>query len=187
MASRPKLRKTIKMIEDRGGERWFLEQVAEGRSLNSISSELDCSRWLLYDWMKRPQGDETGKERHERMKRAMAEARKMSAEAHAETAGEILDALVEKDLLTSADVKLASERAGYRRWLAEVRDRETFGKSPDTQVTVVNAGGLHLDALRNRGRVEAGEGEVIEAEVIEDEEPEALEPGEPDDVIGELL
>lgn len=82
---------------------------------------------------------------------ARDEGRKDGAEALADDTRAILDNLVGKEGLTSADVSLAKERVQNLRWHAGVNNPNRFGKQ-DQKVTV-NIGELHLEALRKPLRV----------------------------------
>jgi hypothetical protein len=82
---------------------------------------------------------------------ARDEGRKDGADALADDTRSILEGLVDKEGLTSADVALARERVQNLKWHAGVNNPDRFGKQ-DQQVTV-NIGELHLEALRKPMRV----------------------------------
>lgn len=157
------------------GEEWFFERVADGAAMKDIADDLGCSRPFLYVWLKKGGPDEKARKHG-----LLAEARRRSADAHLEDGQRILDDEADKTVVTSPEVALATQRAGYRRSMAEMRDPDRFGKRSGVQINV-SANELHLDALRARGRVElpAGQPEVIEAEVVAEDEGE-------DDVLAEL-
>lgn len=167
MAGTPKFQLLCKAIEECGGEEYIWERVADGDSMKTIAQSLGFSRGLLYKWINRDK---------ERRRAKLKEARELSADAHAEDAGEVLDDLSEQPGVTSAEVQLANARANYRKWLAGVRNREEYGERQQAGITV-NVGSLHLDALRAAGSMELsppsadgdGEPELLEAEVVDAE------------------
>jgi transposase-like protein len=138
--------------------------VADGESVRKVAARFGVSKHLMYEWLRM---DPSG--RREELFQA---ARKASAEAHADRAGEVLEE-VDPHLATSPMVQLANSRSNYHRWMAEVRDRDTFGNKPAAVVNV-SLGALHLDALRQAGSVpvltavELPAGAVVEADVVEE-------------------
>lgn len=75
------------------------------------------------------------------------DARRESAEALAERAGEVYG---DEAPVTSADAKWRHDLSGYWRWLAETRDPSIRQAGVNVNVDV---GSLHLDALRTSGRM----------------------------------
>lgn len=143
--SRPFLQSVNKRIEEMGGDDWIFEQIADGVPMKKIAEQVGCSRPYLYNWRDQKPHKEARRER-------WAEAMKASAESQAEDAGVILDELAESPgLLIPVDVQLAQARSKYRQWLAEVRDKETFGGGKSGPAVVLNIHALHLDALRQVG------------------------------------
>jgi hypothetical protein len=163
MASREVLHRLARDIEAAGGEDAVFERVAAGEPMRRIMESFGVSRTMFYRWR---DIEGKGSESSERRKLKMEEALKVSADAHAEDAGEILDTAGEDLALTSPGATIAQARAKYRQWLAGVRNRETFGDSPKAHIEV-SIGGLHLDALRVRGRVEHEEPNELEGAVEE--------------------
>jgi len=139
MSGRALLRKVSKAIEDFGGDEWFMDRVASGARMDEIADEIGlCSRPYLYNWIKAG-----GEKRQE----AYKEARRFSSYAKDEEGEKIL-ADCKAD--TAQEVTLASSRAKYCQWQAEVRNRAEFGsKAGDVNVNL-SVGALHLDALRLR-------------------------------------
>ena len=161
------------------GETYFFGRVAAGVKMGDLAEQLGVSRPWLYTWMK------SGGRRAER-ERAYAEAKRFAAEYHAEAAGQVLEA-VEGDP-TSAQVSLAGRRSDYHRWMAEVKDRETFGPKGQEVNLQIDLGQLHIQALTEV----AGEWEDAPVEVVTEPEPvEALPAPDPEpdqgDVPSEVL
>lgn len=166
MAGRPFLQMVEDRIERMGGEdEVVFERIAEGVPIREVVADLGCSRSFLYRWR-----DAKG---HKERRRAKWEAAvKASAHALAEDSAVPLEELARNsEGLTNAEVSLAKARSEYRRWLASVRDRDTYGEAKQEAVQVnLSIGQLHLDALRQRGsmhrvrQLEAGE--AREAELI---------------------
>jgi hypothetical protein len=172
MAGKPVLRKLEKWIKDRGGDRWVLDQIADGVAVGKIAAQVDLpghgaiSRPLLYEW----------RNRSEDRKQGWAAAMKDAAHAHAEKAGECWEDLPEDP--TTGQVQKARGMSEYRRWLAGHRNEEYAAQKQGAGL-VVNVGTLHLDALRQAGhvtpavdrrRLEAA-AEVIDVEVEVEVEP----------------
>jgi hypothetical protein len=161
--SRPVLRALIAAIAAKGAEfdvrgiEWFCAQVADGQSMKSIGAQFNVSRNFLYSYLNQG-GDE--------YRRLYQKARRMSAEAHAEDALQMVD---DADEQSPAGVSKAREQAKIRLWMAERYDREQFGTKVD--MNVLQVGELHLDALRKGGGPEhqalsAGDEDIVDAEVI---------------------
>lgn len=152
------------------GEDEVFEMIASGLSIGKVAEHYGTSRQQLYTWRDR---DGQKERRREKWELAM----KASASAKAEEGETILDELSERELPPStADVSLANSRAAYKRWLASVRDRETYGEKAQGPNVVVNIQALHLDALRKMGNMDmfpqaqpALVGTTLEAELIDAE------------------
>jgi len=162
MAGRPTLKKLEQDIRDAGGDEVIFERIAEGEKLKEIARSFGVSRALLYDWR-----DRGGDDR----KKGWSTAMRARAAAQAEEAGEILDNLVGSEI-SNADVKLATERANYRKWLASKLDPETFGEQQGVQVQL-NISQLHLQALKAANAAATLPAsqpapELLPAEVVED-------------------
>ena len=130
-------------IESLGGIAWLCEQVGDGRSLTNIAADhLDCSRWTLQRWIDE---DPDRKARYH-------EAKLVGASAWVEEGKSILDDADEN----TAAVQKAWHRANWRKWMASVTDRESFGP-PDHRmsVNVLNIENLHLAALQALGGPDA--------------------------------
>lgn len=161
MSGRPKLLALTRRIEEFDLEDEIFESIAEGLSVQKVCEKFNISsRKMLYDW----------KKNNPRLEAKFVSAREISADAHAEKAGFYYDELDDRELVTSADVALATGKAKYRMWLASMRDRKTFG-SKDTVTVNLTVGELHMEALQHpSARPVRDTDEIQEAEVISIEE-----------------
>lgn len=158
---RPILRKLAADIEAKGGEDWFFDQMASGRSLQSISEDFDISRRMLYRWRDIP-------EYRIKRKELWADARRDSAGAHVEKGLADLDSLTEGTKQpTSAEVSARTSQANYRKWFAGTLNPEYADKGIELNFSV---GELHLRALQHTRAL----GPIEEAEIIEDDDTEAI-------------
>jgi transposase-like protein len=174
LASQPKRAAFAAEIEAAGGDGVILDRLRSGETVKAIADTYGVSRGMIYLWKK--MGGESRAD-------AWEEARKDSAEALLEDAGEILDALAvpgengEAPDPSNAQVSVARERAGHRRYLAEKFNREAFGDRGGAGGVVV-LGDLHLEALRSRGTPEAlpapADGDVVEADYTIEEETDPI-------------
>lgn len=154
MPGQPKFHELSQEIEGRGaadgvtGDEYVFDRLRGGETPGAIAKSLDVSRGLLYKW----------RDASQERRSAWAAAMKDSAEARAEDAGELLDELV-GTALTPAGVSLARERASHRRWMAGVLDPDTYAPQQAAAGVTINIQGLHLDALRQYGRMRPVESE----------------------------
>lgn len=129
---------------ENGGDTVYA-MVAAGLSASEIAEELGLDgnkpvvRQSIYTWLQR------NDEKYE-------EAKRISAEAHAELAGEAYGDTVPA---TSAEAKWRNDRSNWHRWMAEQRSPD-FGRGDGLQVSI---GELHLSALRQAGSMEKAERE----------------------------
>ena len=148
MPGKPVLRNLNKIVQAAGGDHVLFDLVAEGRSVGSIMAEYDLHRTMFYQWIYSG-GDERAA--------AYAEAKRISAEKHVEDAGAILDGTehgnTPEPVFSPADVALRKARAHFRQWLAAHRDPETYGERKVDMEVNVSIGSLHLDALRQHGKM----------------------------------
>jgi hypothetical protein len=148
MAGRPvfeKLCRDIATDAEQAGvtqEELLFARMLSGESPRKLMARYGVSRDMFYLWL----GRDTSGER----RRLYDEAKVLSADGHADLAGDVLEALADKGIPLSSEVQLASARSNYHRWLAECRDRVQFGKA-QTATMQINIGSLHLDALRAAG------------------------------------
>ena len=124
------------------GEAVVFERIAAAETVGKVAEAFGVSRASFYGWVKQG-GDE---------RRAKFEdARRQSADAHAENAVKNLD---EASSNTTAEVTLARAQSDVRKWLATCFNRTQYG-DPGVSVKVnnaVNISQLHLDALRTHGQ-----------------------------------
>ncbi|WP_028491436.1 hypothetical protein [Thioalkalivibrio sp. ALE19] len=136
MAAKPITRAAHATIRKAGGEAYVFGQVAEGRTLKAIAEDLGISRQILSTWCNRPQRRD-----------ALTRARQEAAGALMDEALAITDN-AEEDATALQKVK---QQADLRKWLAGRLSPQQWGDTgPGVQV---NIGQLHLDALRQVGRV----------------------------------
>jgi hypothetical protein len=155
---RPELEALSESVRLAGGEDYMFGRIADGDSVLKIMKDFGLSRAMWYRWLDLE--PETRRARY-------AEAQKLSADAYAETAGDILDVLSNKDGVTSPEVQLASARAGHRKWLASVRNKDVYGDAKNLLTVNLNVADLHLDALRQHGVMPVLEGvPVVDAQLL---------------------
>ena len=96
----------------------------------SLARYLGVSRPLLYEWL-------TGTDER---KAALALAREDSGGALAEEALHLLDTA------SPLEYQHANARANFRKWLASVLDRKTYGQQTNVPAVAISIGSLHLAA-----------------------------------------
>ena len=127
-----------KLIEKAGGEGYVMEQVASGRTLQSIADEVGVSRPILSMWANAaPRKD------------ALAHAKRLAASALAEQGLSIVDSVDDP-----ADVPAAKLKSDYRRWMASRLSSEDWGEQRSGTTGAIQINGLHLDALRQSRVIE---------------------------------
>jgi len=124
------------MIRKHGGEAYVFGEIAKGRTLASIAEEHGWDRTQLNLWCL-----------HESRAEAYAHAKRYKAEALVDQSLALVDAVTEPD-----QVQVAKLKAETRRWIASKLDRATWGEDKGPTVAI-QINGLHLDALRQGGRV----------------------------------
>ena len=159
MAGRPLLVALKKRIAEDDLEDEIFEAIADGIPIGKMCEMFGISsRKMFYDW----------KKNSPKLEEKFQAARKFSAEAHAEMAGEVLDKVGESKLLTSPEVALAMGKVKYRQWLAGVRDKEQYGTQDKANIQI-NIGDLHMAALQSPG----ARPQIAGAVSLEPEIPEA--------------
>lgn len=146
MAGQPKRRQIADRIEELGGIDWLCEKVANGNSLRDLAAEhVNCSRWSLNRWIKKDPDRE----------RLFYEAKIEGAGALIEEGKKLLD---DADVTNTASVQKARNSADFRKWMASVFDRQSYGP-PDrrTSININNIEHLHLAALQAHGGPDAQE------------------------------
>lgn len=154
MAGQPKFRAFCERIKAEGGDDVLLDRIATGEKIRLIAKDYDCSDRQIYYW----------RDQNEDRKAAWKAARKIAAHRMAEDAIEILD---EGKPLTSAEATMLKSRAEYRKWLAEMWNKEDYGAGKQTVDVNLNFGDLHLRELQAGGTRPPPqiESEIPEAEV----------------------
>jgi hypothetical protein len=160
--SRPVLQRVCAAIEREAleagmsPEELMLGRYIAGESPKKLMARYGVSRDMWYTWL--------GMDPSGRRRKLYDEAKRLSADAHADISGEVLEDVGDGLTLTSAQVSLANSKSAYHRWLAEVRDRDQYGtkQAPTVQI---NLGLDHLTALRELG---CDPGRVVDAEIVED-------------------
>ena len=156
MPGKPVLRNLNKTIQALGGDSVLLDLIADGQSVGSIMAEYDLHRTMFYQWIY--SGGQS---------RALAykEAKRISADKHVEDAQKILDGTERggepEAVFSPADVALRKARANFRQWLAAHRDPDTYGERKVDLEVNVSVSSLHLDALRQHGRMPVEEADFI--------------------------
>ena len=143
MPGQPIFQKLRKDIQEIGGEEWFFEQVADSRPIYKIAKQFGISRSLIYRWLKACVVDYPDK---------LRAARLLAAHNDVEDGLKLID---ESDGNSSSQVQKAKEQAGYRRWLAGVRNRKDYGETSKAPLIALNINALHLDALKAVGITQA--------------------------------
>jgi hypothetical protein len=150
-------------IEAAGGNVGLLDRVAAGLSFREVCEEIGIEGSSVNQSALRRRLARQCPEEYE-------QAKKDSADALAEKA---LEQYGDKAPVTSADRAWRADKAGWYRWMSEVRSGR------DQKGIQINIGQLHLDALRAAGkrpdRTDSRDlmgrpaARILEAEVIEDE------------------
>lgn len=124
------------LIREKGGWGPIFERVANGESVKNIAADYNTSRQHLSQQLNHP-----------KRKDAYQETRHLGAAARLEDAEEMLqNAPHDRDALTK--MKLILE---HIRWKAGKIDREQWGDTPQTAVTL-NIDSVFLDALKRVNR-----------------------------------
>lgn len=155
MAGQPLFRKLSRQIEQNGGAPAIFDRIANGEYVTRIAQSYNVSPAMIYKWIHDLPERET----------AWKEAQAVSAHSHVEGGLERLERLANAgDTVTSAQVAAEKALAEYRYKVAVARNREAYGEQAKTNV-LVNYGELHLQALNQRGHMDA---------VREAQQPKAL-------------
>jgi len=152
MAGRPKRRRILTEIENRGGTEYLKDYLLSGGTILRLAKELECGRGYLYRCI-------AG---HEEYNQAIEAVREDAADAHAEMGTEVMRRLREdrknerlnadpgskSSEISAIDVSIAREEAQQHRFIAQSWNQNRYGnKANQTQVTL-SLGDMHLDALR---------------------------------------
>jgi hypothetical protein len=139
MPGTPFYNEMSRLIEAIGEDKLFL-MIADGKPMQEVADVVGCSRSMIYLWIRR------SPDRQEKFRMA----RELSSHVLAEDAGNVLDTAT---ATSSAAVSLAVAKANYKKWLAGVRNHKEYGEQARTPPVQINIQSLHLDALREYGRV----------------------------------
>jgi transposase-like protein len=164
VAGQPIARHLAERIEADGGDLVIFDRIGSGEAVKRIAEDYGVGYETLRRWINK--SDERRK--------AYEQAKRDSADALVEEAGEILD---NAPTDSAPQVTKAVKRADHKRWLAGKRDREQYGDDKGAQVNVnLDLGALHLDALRAAGRMpEPEEIPTADVEILTDGEPDTGE------------
>tara|TARA_R110002096_G_scaffold8182_1_gene34423 strand:+ start:98 stop:616 length:519 start_codon:yes stop_codon:yes gene_type:complete len=145
MASRPFLQRLARAIVDLGGDDWVFDQIADGRSIKSITDQLPGppDRSQLYRWRDIPA-------HREERRAAWAAAKVQSADSRLEDGELILEDLAAKEIFSSQEVQLATSRANYKSAMAKMAN-PLYGDKQASGGQTINIGELHIGALRKHG------------------------------------
>ena len=171
------MRKLIADIEAKpGGAEWVMDQLADGRAVGKVATELGVSRRYLYMWRDRPGHKET-------LKPMWEAAIKLSAEADLENSTADFDRLDREICVNpetgemgtrvpaTAEVQLVTGRAKFRQWLAGRKDPEKYGDKQAGVNVNLNLGDMHVAAVEAvKARHRLAPVEVVEDEPAEDPE-----------------
>lgn len=132
----PFLWKIAKVIEEKGGDVWFFDMIADGKKMKQIADLVGCSRPTLYAWIKSEPD----------RKQALVDARALSAHSIIED----LDTTMESRRVRGpVEAQLLNTRARFNQWRASKLNKEDFGDDHGPKVQI-NIGSLHTEALRAR-------------------------------------
>lgn len=160
-------------VESLGGDEVVFDQIAGGATMEEVAASFRGfiedrpdfpSRQWMYTWI-----HAGGEEREE----AWKEAKEIAAHALVDEAGEILEN-DGKAPVTSAEMQWLKQRANHAKWKAERFNPGEYGEEKQGVEVNLDVGNLHLDALRQAGRMELAPGEQedrmieAEAEVVEE-------------------
>ncbi len=148
MAGRPVLNALASQIEDAGGDEVIFSRIRAGDFLTEIAKDWDVSRQLMYDWIRMTP---------ERQKEYKA-AKRDGADGLVESAYEDLE---NASTISSQHLRRDQAKSDFKKWLASKRNRDEYGDTPAQTNVNLNLGLVHLQALREGGRVETVEYEEI--------------------------
>jgi hypothetical protein len=147
----------LRRLPDMGAE--VLVRVARGETGAVIAKALGTSELVLNEWLDDPARGETVRRARRAGAAALAEQTLAIAEGELPTVNPITGELV-------SDPVRDKMRIQTRQWMAERRDRATWGQAKEG--VTINIAGLHLDALRARPvPVEAADTIYIEQSAAE--------------------
>lgn len=141
MAGKALKKRLLAQIADRGGPEYVRDYIASGGTILDLANELGCSRTYLSRHLNA----------QEEYRPYIVEGRKEQADALAEQALQIADALANADdEVTREQIAIAKERIDIRKWLATVNNPERYQVNKNAPTITLNINQLHLDALKKR-------------------------------------
>lgn len=153
----------------RFGEDEIFQWLEDGKYLRDLAKKLKCSHGDVYKWLAEGELGQDGKTARQRR---WNDAKKVRATTMLETAGKLLE---EANPETSAEANLIKTRVNHLQYMASKLSPDEFGDRPPQQNINLDVGSLHLDALRQYGKLTPADWEEPvalpkEAELIEESE-----------------
>jgi hypothetical protein len=142
-----------------GGEDAFYDLVAQAESLDKIAERARVTTPAIHEWLN---------EDRDRRRGRLRDARRDSADVLAEMALDPLVKLQDDPDLTAPRVGAATSLSNFYKWMAGVRDRETYGEQKGAAVSLnMDFGSLFVQALAaSQGPAVQQLGPVVEAELL---------------------
>lgn len=131
----------------RFGEEAVYQWFEDAKPLTHLAKELKCSHGDLYKWMAAGEIGPDGKT--ERQRRWIA-AKRVRAITMLEDAQQLLETAKPQ---TSAEANLIKTRVAHLQFMASKLSPDEFGDRPPQQNINLDIGSLHLDALRQYGKL----------------------------------
>lgn len=136
----------------------LFDRFASGEDWQDIAKETGVHRNSIINWI-----HAGGEERKSKYQSAM----KAKADWCVEEAGNILRTARHDGELTPAQASLIRDESKRLLWIAERLNKELYGQQQAQVQVNVGVGSLHLDALRQHGRMPTHtEPKLIEATVV---------------------
>lgn len=135
------------------GEDEIFEWLEDGKYLRDLAKKLKCSHGDLYKWLAEGPIGQDGKTARQRR---WNEAKRVRAMVLIEEARELLEKAKPQ---TSAESSLIKTRVNHLQFEAAKLSPDEFGDKPPQQNINLDIGSLHLDALRQYGKLTPSEWE----------------------------
>lgn len=151
------------------GEEDIFQWLEDGKYLRDLAKKLKCSHGDLYKWLAEGELGPDGKTERQRR---WNDAKRVRANTMLEEASELLEKA--KPTITSAEASLIKTRVNHLQFMASKLSPDEFGDKQPQQSIHLDIGSLHLDALRQYGKLTPSEWEEPialpePAEILEDE------------------
>lgn len=149
------------------GEEQIFQWLEDGKYLRDLAKKLKCNHGDLYRWLAEGELGQDGKTARQRR---WNEAKKIRAAVLLEEARDLLETAKPA---TSAEANLIKTRVNHLQFEAAKLSPDEFGdKQPQQQINL-DIGSLHLDALRQYGKLTPSDWEEPvplpkEAELLEE-------------------